>query len=63
MTAANKRLPGYARVGYYLRMPRPFTAATGELTANGRLRRQAIEAAHGEMIETIYKERRHAVLR
>jgi len=43
---ANGRLPDYARVDRWLR-GEPFAASTGELTGNGRLRRQAIWARRG----------------
>lgn len=41
----NQSLPGYARIGAHLLVP-PFTPANGQLTANGRLRRAAINKAY-----------------
>ncbi|MNH11703.1 hypothetical protein D3C79_712250 [compost metagenome] len=41
---ANDALPDYARVHHWSRLPHPFTAANGLLTANGRPRRDAIVA-------------------
>jgi len=42
---ANRRLPDYARIGAWRRIPR-LTAADGMLTGNGRLRRDRIRAVH-----------------
>jgi acyl-CoA synthetase (AMP-forming)/AMP-acid ligase II len=42
---ANAALPQYAKVGAW-RMVAPFTPANGQLTANGRIRREAINAIH-----------------
>ena len=44
--AANARLPDYARVLRWTRAARPFDAASGMATGNGRPRRDAILAAH-----------------
>jgi long-subunit acyl-CoA synthetase (AMP-forming) len=46
VTAANARLPDYARIGGWIRARVPFSAAAGTTTANGRPRREAIAAAH-----------------
>lgn len=46
---ANAVLPDYARVSRWLRLQQPFTPAAGLLTANGRLRRDAILARYGEL--------------
>ncbi|MDG1583230.1 AMP-binding protein [Pseudomonas sp. GOM6] len=46
---ANAVLPDYARVGRWVRLEQPFTPASGLLTANGRLRRDAILARYGEL--------------
>ena len=43
---ANETLPDYARVHRWTRLPHPFTAANGLLTANGRPRRDAIVALY-----------------
>ncbi|PSS58722.1 AMP-binding protein [Pseudomonas sp. BBP2017] len=43
---ANDALPDYARVHHWTRLPHPFTAANGLLTANGRPRRDAIVAMY-----------------
>ena len=42
LLTANARLPAYARLGSWQFIDSPFSAATGELTANGRLRREQI---------------------
>lgn len=39
---ANSRLPDYARIGPWLTASEPFSAANGQLTSNGRLRREQI---------------------
>lgn len=50
----NRRLPDYARVADWRRLPEPLTAANGLLTANGRPRRSAIESLYGPLIEELY---------
>jgi long-chain acyl-CoA synthetase len=54
VAAANARLPAYARVRSWLRASQPFTSATGELTANGRLRREVIERRYAAAISDLY---------
>lgn len=50
---ANERLPDYAAVRHWS-IVAPFSAAGGELTGNGRLRRAAISIAHaGRMSRTL----------
>jgi long-subunit acyl-CoA synthetase (AMP-forming) len=46
----NARLPDYARVGRW-RGSAPFDATRGEVTANGRPRRQVLHDAHRDFIE------------
>lgn len=48
---ANARLPDYARVSHWTPGP-PFNAAAGELTGNGRPRRQVIWARRGQTLTT-----------
>ncbi|PWV75354.1 AMP-binding protein [Halomonas sp. A11-A] len=48
---ANAGLPDYARVHEWRRSA-PFTPENRQLTANGRLRRDAILAAHGDWLRT-----------
>ena len=53
VNAANSRLPSYARVHQWLRVPL-FQASEGLATANGRLRREAIEQRYRETISSLY---------
>lgn len=50
----NGRLPDYARVGRWILAADPFTPRNGALTANGRLRRDAIGALHADAIRSCY---------
>lgn len=59
---ANARLPDYARVQRWIFAEAPFTAAAGELTGNGRLRRAAILARYGARLERLYQEEAAHVL-
>lgn len=59
---ANSQLPDYARVEAWLRADGPFTPDNGQLTLNGRLRRDAILAAYGARIDQLYEEEELAVL-
>jgi len=54
IAAANERLPGYAQVRRWARVPEPFSFANGLLTPNGRLRRAEILARHGALIDSLY---------
>ena len=54
----NDRLPDYARVAAWARLPEPLSAAGGLLTDNGRPRRNVIEGAYGHLIDTLYPETR-----
>lgn len=54
--AVNARLPDYARVCDWARLPGPLTAADGLLTDNGRPRRNRIETAFGHLIDTLYPD-------
>ncbi len=49
----NRRLPDYARI-HDFRQLEPFTPASGQLTANGRLRREKILSDHAETIDALY---------
>lgn len=51
---ANRDLPDYARVGRWIRAGQAFTPANGLLTANGRLRRDALQSAYGDALDTLY---------
>ena len=50
----NGDLPHYRRVRKWLVAPEPFTVENGLLTANRKLRRQAIESAYAEQIDGLY---------
>jgi len=51
----NSRLPDYARIGAH-KMINPFTTASGQLTANGRVCRSTIEAYHRVSLDHLYQE-------
>lgn len=55
LACANARLPDYARVKTWLPATTPFTAESGELTPNGRLRRNVIWRHYGDAIESLYQ--------
>jgi long-chain acyl-CoA synthetase len=50
----NADLPHYRQVRKYLLIAKPFSAEEGLLTANGKLRREAIDAKFAQEIETLY---------
>ncbi len=52
----NIRLPDYARVGAWARLPGPLSAADNLLTANGRPRRNLIELAYEQLVESLYPQ-------
>jgi long-subunit acyl-CoA synthetase (AMP-forming) len=52
VAAANARLPDYARVRDWARVP-PFTPSDGTLTANGRPRRDRILERHASLLATL----------
>ncbi|MDO8812721.1 MAG: AMP-binding protein [Gallionella sp.] len=54
---ANHVLPDYARVKYWLPAQAPFLPQNGQLTANGRLKREAIWQLYQASIEQLYKEK------
>lgn len=53
---ANSALPDYARIGAWIPATEPFSPANGLLTANGRLRRNAVWAAYRKIIDQLYLE-------
>jgi long-chain acyl-CoA synthetase len=55
--AANAGLPDYARIHRWVRAHEPFSPRNGQLTANGRNRRDAIRAHYGAEINAHYAER------
>jgi long-chain acyl-CoA synthetase len=50
----NRRLPDYARVGAWLRLEEPLSAADGMLTNNGRPKRERILAHYRAGIDALY---------
>jgi long-subunit acyl-CoA synthetase (AMP-forming) len=58
--AINARLPDYARVRRWWRLPQPLAVLPGLLTANGRPRREAINAAFHQQIDALYRGAAHA---
>ena len=54
IAAANARLPEYAQVRRWARIPEPFSLENGLLTSNGRLRRREILERHGALIASLY---------
>lgn len=53
VTQANARLPDYARITRWARLPHPMTLANGLLTANGRPRREALLTLHRALLTTL----------
>lgn len=56
VAAVNLRLPDYARIGKWMPSAEPFSPANGELTVNGRVRRDALLARYGRVIDQLYTE-------
>lgn len=55
IASANARLPAYAQVRRWARLPRQLSFADGLLTANGRPRRDAIAQRYAGLIEALYE--------
>ncbi len=55
VTAANARLPDYARIGRWLSADEPFSIANGLFTGTGRPKREAIRKAYKSRIEQAYE--------
>ncbi|MDR3391999.1 MAG: AMP-binding protein [Sulfuriferula sp.] len=60
--SVNRMLPDYAQVSDWLLADAPFTLSNQQLTANGRLRRDAILAMYGSALAALYQEEMHVVL-
>jgi long-chain acyl-CoA synthetase len=58
---ANRMLPDYARVTAWVAANAPFTPSNQQLTANGRLKREAIMAVYADALESLYQEETHDV--
>lgn len=59
VAAANRMLPDYAQVQRWITVDTPFSFASGEITANGRLRRDILLQRHRRQIEALYADARH----
>ncbi len=55
----NERLPHYRKIRAFHRIPEPFTIESGMLTANGKLKRDAVAAKFAPEIEELYRKRAH----
>jgi long-chain acyl-CoA synthetase len=53
--AANRRLPDYAQVPFWIRADAPFSAEEGLATANGRTRRDAVWSRYGARLDASYQ--------
>ena len=62
ISLANQTLPDYARISAWLATTEAFSLANGQLTTNGRLRREAIYSHYGDAIELLYGKEKHDVL-
>lgn len=58
---ANRMLPDYARVSAWVPAKSPFTPSNLQLTANGRLKREAIHASYADALENLYLEETNVV--
>jgi long-chain acyl-CoA synthetase len=58
---ANRMLPDYARVSAWVAARSPFTPSNLQLTANGRLKRDTIQACYADAIENLYLEETNVV--
>ncbi|MDD5180052.1 MAG: AMP-binding protein [Gallionellaceae bacterium] len=54
---ANRELPDYAQVAAWIVADAPFTPENGQLTSNGRLKRDAIWPVYRERIERLYSKK------
>ncbi len=59
LTAVNAQLPDYARVEHFIVATDPFTAANGELSSSGSLRRRVIEAHYAACIQQSEEQHEH----
>jgi long-subunit acyl-CoA synthetase (AMP-forming) len=58
---ANRMLPDYARISAWVPAKSPFTPSNLQLTANGRLKREAIQASYADALENLYLEETNVV--
>lgn len=62
LLAANAELPDYARIRRWIAADSPFLPENGQLTPNGRLKRDAIWPLYRQRIEELYDKENHDVL-
>lgn len=55
--AANRRLPDYARIAFWIRAEAPFDVRNGFATTNGRPRRGALWRHYGARLDALYANR------
>ncbi len=53
--AVNQKLPDYARVGKWILADAPFSTQNGQMTPNGRLKRETIWHAYQDRIDQFYE--------
>jgi len=58
----NRTLPDYARIANWIFAEAAYTPQNGQLTANGRLKREAIWQVYANRINAMYEEKLDAVL-
>lgn len=58
---ANRSLPDYACISSWVAAAEPFSLDNGQLTANGRLRREVIAIAYSDIIKRFYEEKTHGI--
>ena len=56
--AVNANLPHYKKIRAFQVVPEPFTIESGLLTANGKLKRDAISARFSAEIENLYQNQK-----
>jgi len=57
LEAVNADLPHYRQIRNFALLSKPLTAENGLLTANGKLRRDAVNARFGAEIAAMYQQR------
>jgi long-subunit acyl-CoA synthetase (AMP-forming) len=60
--SVNKELPSYASILNYIVLDQPFSLANGQLTENGRIKRDVIESHYQKEINTLYESSKDLTL-
>ncbi|MFM7481738.1 MAG: AMP-binding protein [Candidatus Methylopumilus sp.] len=60
--SVNKDLPSYASILNYIVLDQPFSFANGQLTENGRIKRDVIESYYQKEINTLYESSKDLTL-